>query len=175
MRRVTRDRAMAAATSSPSPRGLLERRERRIEVLPGRRLRRDGRSVVVTANAVTTVVVAAVVVVVVVRLALLQRVTATGSGRRYVGRRRGGRRSFAHNGVDAEPGGRLFHAQPTAAGHHSGRVRRLNEIAVLVQDQRGRLRRLVRGRSGGRRRGHLSVVQQVQTERYAGQFGGRQL
>lgn len=161
-----------AVGSSPGPRGLLERRERRIEIRSGRRLRRDDRGVVVTAAFVAIVFV----VVVVVGLALLQRVTATRSGRRHVCRRCG-RRPLAHDGIDAEPGGRLFDRQPTAAGHHGGRVRRLNEIAVLVRHQR-RLRKLLRFVSRGRSRGrcgggHLPVVQQVQTERYARQLGGR--
>jgi len=163
-----------AAASSPGPRGLLERRERRIEIRPDRRLRRGDRGVVVSAVFVAVAVV--VVVVIVVRLALLQWVTATVPGRRHVGRRRG-RRPLAHYGVDAEPGGRLFDRQPTAAGHYGGRVRRLYQIAVLVRHQR-RLRQLLRfvrrGRSSGRcGGGHLPVVQQIQTERYARQLGGR--
>lgn len=141
---------------------MLERRERGVETGSGRRLlrRRPGRR-----HHHRRVVVVLVV--------------HRRHGLVVVDGRRGGRRLLAHDRVDAEPGGRLLDGQPTAAqarGHYGGsRVRSVLRLRRLHRLRRGRLL-FVRGRSGRRRggRGHLSVVQQVQAERDAGQFGGRQ-
>lgn len=154
--------------SSPGPRGLLEWRESGIEIIrPGRRLWRPdghGRVVVVGRTATGT-------------RAATAATAAAGPGGADVGLRRG-RRLLAHDGIDAEPGGRLFDGQTdAAAARQCGRpVRRLLLSCAAVLHRGRGLWRFVRGGCGrGRGRcGHLPVVQQVQPERYAGQFGGRE-
>jgi len=114
-------------------------------------------------------------------------VAKCGKRERSVGRRHG-RRPLAHNGIDAETGGRLLDREPAAdaAAHYRRRRRRRHRRrrrSSRVRRPRAMyrgLRRFVRGRRRSRRRRgssgrrHLTVVQQVQAERYASQLGGRQ-